>query len=149
MINHGDRLSLRAALLSSAAAATGTPSASNQPAAAPQAEVQYSQPRLPHVQYRRQHRRRAKSQRSADDEGGDDGDDGDGELWDADRVCRFFGGCRRPIDVATLYRGMQVGKFPRPIKVGPRLSRWLAHECRAARDRMIAARDQKTEQIAV
>jgi predicted DNA-binding transcriptional regulator AlpA len=45
------------------------------------------------------------------------------ELLDADATCRLIGGSR-PINPATLYRGIKAGLYPRPIKVGPGLSRW-------------------------
>ena len=59
---------------------------------------------------------------------------------DKNEVCRFFGGTK-PIDPATLYRGIADGRFPRPIKIGPKMSRWLRSECEQARQRMIEQRD--------
>jgi predicted DNA-binding transcriptional regulator AlpA len=41
------------------------------------------------------------------------------------------------VDAATLYRGIAKGRYPRPIKIGPGLSRWLAAECQAALASMI------------
>jgi predicted DNA-binding transcriptional regulator AlpA len=32
-------------------------------------------------------------------------------------VCALFGGSR-PIDPATLYRGIRAGRYPAPIKIG-------------------------------
>jgi predicted DNA-binding transcriptional regulator AlpA len=61
------------------------------------------------------------------------------DTWDKRRVCEFFGGSR-PIDPATLYRGIKKGLYPAPFHPSPGLSRWLASECRAARDALIAAR---------
>jgi predicted DNA-binding transcriptional regulator AlpA len=52
-------------------------------------------------------------------------------LLDRREVCRFFGGTK-PLDPATLYRGIRKGRYPRPIKVGPGSSRWLRIECEAA-----------------
>jgi predicted DNA-binding transcriptional regulator AlpA len=52
-------------------------------------------------------------------------------LLDRREVCRFFGGTK-PLDPATLYRGIRKGRYPRPIKVGPGSSRWLRVECEAA-----------------
>jgi predicted DNA-binding transcriptional regulator AlpA len=63
------------------------------------------------------------------------------ELMDKDETCRFFGGATRPINAATLYRGMQTGRYPRPIKVGANSSRWIKSECAAALAKIIAARD--------
>ena len=39
------------------------------------------------------------------------------ERLDVRAACEFIGGSR-PINPATLYRGIQRGDFPRPIKVG-------------------------------
>jgi predicted DNA-binding transcriptional regulator AlpA len=53
------------------------------------------------------------------------------ELLDRREVCRFFGGTK-PLDPATLYRGIRKGRYPAPVKVGPGSSRWLRAECEAA-----------------
>ena len=53
------------------------------------------------------------------------------ELLDRREVCRFFGGTR-PLNPATLYRGIRKGRYPKPVKVGPGSSRWLRAECEAA-----------------
>jgi predicted DNA-binding transcriptional regulator AlpA len=45
------------------------------------------------------------------------------DLLDRDATCRFFGGTR-PINPATLYRGVRKGRYPKPVKVGPGSSRW-------------------------
>ena len=54
-------------------------------------------------------------------------------------VCRFFGG-NRPINPATLYRGVKAGRYPQPVKVGPGSSRWLRSECEAALRQMAEVR---------
>jgi predicted DNA-binding transcriptional regulator AlpA len=59
------------------------------------------------------------------------------ELLDRRSVCRLFGGSR-PIDAATLYRGIKTGKFPAPVKIGPGSSRWLRSQCEAALRKIIA-----------
>lgn len=61
------------------------------------------------------------------------------ELLDLKSVCRLFGGTR-PIDPATLYRGIKTKRYPAPIKVGPNTSRWLRSECEAALEAMKKAR---------
>lgn len=65
------------------------------------------------------------------------------ELLDRPAVLKFFGGSR-PLHASTLYRGINDGTYPKPISVGSGSSsgavRWLADECRAALQRMIAAR---------
>jgi len=60
------------------------------------------------------------------------------ELLDRREVCRFFGGSR-PLDPATLYRGIRKGRFPVPVKVGG-CSRWLRAECEAALAQMVEVR---------
>jgi predicted DNA-binding transcriptional regulator AlpA len=49
-----------------------------------------------------------------------------------DRNAVFFFGGTRPINPATLYRGVRKGRYPKPVKVGPGSSRWLRVECEAA-----------------
>jgi predicted DNA-binding transcriptional regulator AlpA len=53
-------------------------------------------------------------------------------------VCAWFGGTR-PLDPATLYRGIRKGRYPAPVKVGGS-SRWLRAECEAALQSMIEQR---------
>jgi predicted DNA-binding transcriptional regulator AlpA len=53
------------------------------------------------------------------------------ELLDRREVCRFFGGTK-PLDPATLYRGIRKGRYPAPVKVCPGSSRWLRSECETA-----------------
>jgi predicted DNA-binding transcriptional regulator AlpA len=62
------------------------------------------------------------------------------DLLDRPSVCRLFGGTR-PINPATLYRGIASGKFPAPVKIGPGMSRWLRNECESALRAIIAERD--------
>lgn len=57
-------------------------------------------------------------------------------LLDVKAVCEIFGG----IHPSTLYRGIQAGRYPAPIKVGPNISRWRFGECDAALGEMIARR---------
>jgi predicted DNA-binding transcriptional regulator AlpA len=61
------------------------------------------------------------------------------DLLDVKEVCRFFGGTR-PLNPATLYRGIRKGCYPAPVKVGPGSSRWLRNECEAALARMAEGR---------
>jgi predicted DNA-binding transcriptional regulator AlpA len=63
------------------------------------------------------------------------------ELWVRPTVEKYFGG-EKPIHTSTLYRGIETGIYPPPINVSPNVVRWLPHECRAARQRMLAARDE-------
>jgi predicted DNA-binding transcriptional regulator AlpA len=62
----------------------------------------------------------------------------DDDLFDIDEVCAFFGGTR-PLNPSTIYRGAGT-IYPRPVKTGPNISRWLKSECVAARRAMIARR---------
>ena len=64
-------------------------------------------------------------------------------LMDVGETCRFFGGSNSPLNPATLYRGIKVGKYPPPLKVGPGTSRWIRSECEKALRKMIAERDQE------
>jgi hypothetical protein len=68
----------------------------------------------------------------------------DVELMDKDETCRFFGGTNRPINAATLYRGVNSGRYPTPIKVGANSSRWIKSECATALQKIIAERDLAT-----
>jgi predicted DNA-binding transcriptional regulator AlpA len=61
------------------------------------------------------------------------------DLLDRDEVCRWFGGTK-PIDPATLYRGIRKGLYPKPLKTSPNSSRWLRSECDAALQAMVRAR---------
>ena len=60
-------------------------------------------------------------------------------LLDRVEACRFFGGSR-PINPATLYRGVRQGRYPKPVKIGPGCSRWLRNECEVALAKMVEAR---------
>lgn len=60
------------------------------------------------------------------------------DLLDRREVCRFFGG-NRPLDPATLYRGIRQGRYPAPVKVGGS-SRWLRSELEAALKAMVEGR---------
>jgi predicted DNA-binding transcriptional regulator AlpA len=63
------------------------------------------------------------------------------ELMEKHEVCRFFGGENRPLNPATLYRGIKLGLYPGPIKVGANSARWIKSECEAALARIVAERD--------
>jgi hypothetical protein len=69
------------------------------------------------------------------------GEAGDNEMMTVVATCIFFGG-DRPLNPATLYRGIKAGRYPRPIHLGSRISRWLRSECEVAREKLIAARDE-------
>jgi predicted DNA-binding transcriptional regulator AlpA len=60
------------------------------------------------------------------------------DLLDKREVCFFFGGSK-PINTATLYRGIRRGRFPKPVRVGGS-SRWLRTECEAVLQAMVNGR---------
>jgi predicted DNA-binding transcriptional regulator AlpA len=62
------------------------------------------------------------------------------DLLDRRAACAFFGGTK-PINIATLYRNIRAGRFPRPVKIGPGTSRWLRSECEIALAKMMEARN--------
>ena len=47
------------------------------------------------------------------------------ELLPKSDVCRLFGN----INPSTLYRGIKLGRYPKPVRVGPNSSRWLRSWC--------------------
>ena len=61
------------------------------------------------------------------------------DLLDVKQTCAFFGGESAPIDPSTLYRGIKDGRFPRPVKITKKLSRWRRAALEAAKDKLIAA----------
>jgi predicted DNA-binding transcriptional regulator AlpA len=62
-------------------------------------------------------------------------------LLDAKAVAAFFGGTR-PLNLATLYRGIRCGRFPPPVHVGGS-SRWLRSECEIALAKMLEQRSNR------
>lgn len=70
------------------------------------------------------------------------------ELLDRQAVCAYFGGTK-PLALATLYRGVAIGIYPKSVNMSGGGSgasaRWLAHECREALQRLIAKRDEPRE----
>lgn len=63
------------------------------------------------------------------------------DLLDADAACAFIGGSR-PINAATLWRGVKAGIFPQPVKVSPNSNRWRKAELAEALERRAALRDR-------
>jgi predicted DNA-binding transcriptional regulator AlpA len=61
------------------------------------------------------------------------------DLINIEEVRVLFGGEKKPIDPATVYRHIRDGIIPRPVHIG-RLSRWLRSECEASLSRMIEER---------
>jgi hypothetical protein len=63
----------------------------------------------------------------------------DDELMDEAATCRFFGN----IHPATLWRGIKVGRYSKPIKVAPNINRWIRTECAEDMKAIIAERDSQ------
>jgi predicted DNA-binding transcriptional regulator AlpA len=62
------------------------------------------------------------------------------DLLDMYEACRFIGGSR-PINPATLWRGVKAGRFSKPIKIGVQAVRWRRSELAADFERMAAERN--------
>jgi predicted DNA-binding transcriptional regulator AlpA len=60
------------------------------------------------------------------------------DLLNATEVREYFGGSKL-ITVSALYRGMAIGRYPRPVHVGG--ARWIRSECEAAVAALIVTRD--------
>ena len=58
-------------------------------------------------------------------------------LLNAREVCRLAS-----MSHATLYRLVKAGRFPKPLRVGPQVSRWRSDEIAAHVDRLSAERDR-------
>ena len=71
---------------------------------------------------------------------GSGGETSDRDLLDARAVCALFGGTQ-PIHQSTLYRGIRAGRYPEPLKIGPKTNRWKACECAAVLARLSAERN--------
>jgi predicted DNA-binding transcriptional regulator AlpA len=67
-------------------------------------------------------------------------------IWDKATVCAFFGGSK-PLNAATLYRGIAEGRYPKPFHPSPGMSRWIPAECRSARDALVAERSRQGASI--
>lgn len=65
-----------------------------------------------------------------------------GEMMTLTETCIFFGGRSSPIDRSTFYRGVRNGLFPKPIKIGTKMSRWRLSDCQAALERMQSQGEQ-------
>ena len=61
-------------------------------------------------------------------------------LLDARAACQLIGGSR-PINPATLWRGVKSGIYHKPIKVSPNANRWKRSEILEAIESRAAARE--------
>lgn len=64
------------------------------------------------------------------------------DLVDESTACRIIGGENTPIHRSTLWRGINAGRYPKAIKVGPSTNRWRAGELIAVVEKAAAAREQ-------
>jgi prophage regulatory protein len=58
------------------------------------------------------------------------------DLIDVNELSRMFGG----VSKATIWRGVRNGRFPKPIKLGPYISRWSRCEAQAHLEKLMAER---------
>ena len=60
----------------------------------------------------------------------DHGPYGPGDLLSEIQICALLGGRHTPIHRSSLWRGVKLGFYPRPLKIGPGgfINRWLAGE---------------------
>jgi predicted DNA-binding transcriptional regulator AlpA len=58
------------------------------------------------------------------------------ELIDVNELARMFGG----VSKATIWRGVRIGRFPKPVKLGPFICRWSRREAEAHLDKLMEER---------
>lgn len=63
------------------------------------------------------------------------------DLVDEAAACRIIGGEITPIHRSTLWRGINTGRYPKPLKIGPSTNRWRVSELVGVLERAAAARD--------
>lgn len=63
------------------------------------------------------------------------------DLVDESDACTILGGVRSPIHRSTLWRGIDAGRYPRPLKVGPSTNRWRRDELVAVLNKAAAERE--------
>ncbi len=54
----------------------------------------------------------------------------DDDLVPAEIACEIIGGRHSPINRATLYRLIRMGRLPKPLKPSPGISRWRVRALR-------------------
>lgn len=67
------------------------------------------------------------------------------ELVDEATACKIIGGAKTPIHRSTLWRGINAGRFPKPLKIGPGTNRWYTSELIEFIERAAAARASTSE----
>lgn len=65
------------------------------------------------------------------------------DLVDEATACQIIGGENTPIHRSTLWRGINAGRYPKPLKIGPGTNRWRVSELVAVLERAAAERDQE------
>jgi len=65
----------------------------------------------------------------------------DEDLVDEATACRLIGGTCDPIHRSTLWRGVNAGRYPRPLKVSASTNRWRVGELRAMLEKLAATRE--------
>jgi predicted DNA-binding transcriptional regulator AlpA len=63
------------------------------------------------------------------------------DLADEATACRIIGGENTPIHRSTLWRGINAGRYPKPLKVGPGTNRWRISELVSVLEKAAAERD--------
>lgn len=66
------------------------------------------------------------------------------DLVDETMACRILGGSETPIHRSTLWRGINAGRFPKPLKIGVASNRWRTSDLVDVIDRAAAARDTES-----
>ncbi|RUX97156.1 MULTISPECIES: AlpA family phage regulatory protein [unclassified Mesorhizobium] len=64
------------------------------------------------------------------------------ELVDEAAACRLIGGSSTPIHRSTLWRGINAGRYPKPLKISASTNRWRASELAAVIEKAAAARNE-------
>jgi predicted DNA-binding transcriptional regulator AlpA len=54
----------------------------------------------------------------------------DDDLVDEATACRLIGGSSTPIHRSTLWRGINAGRYPKPLKISASVNRWRVAELR-------------------
>lgn len=65
------------------------------------------------------------------------------DLADEATACQIIGGENTPIHRSTLWRGINAGRYPKPLKIGPGTNRWRVSELVAVLEKAAAERDQE------
>ena len=65
------------------------------------------------------------------------------DLVDEPMACRILGGEQSPIHRSTLWRGVNSGRYPRPLKIGESTNRWRRDELNAVIERACAERGEQ------